>query len=85
MKSPAPREWRLVTRIDCHLCEEMAAVLESDLGRRGEAWSEIDVDQDPDLSRRFGDVVPVLLRDGQPVAKVRLDGTTLRRIITSRR
>jgi hypothetical protein len=77
----APRDWRLVTRIDCHLCEEMAAVLERGLGRRGEAWTEVDVDSDAELRARYGDTVPVLLRDGRPVAKVRRDPALLRRLI----
>ena len=81
MKPPALREWRLVTRIDCHLCEEMAAVLESGLGPRGLAWTEVDVDSDPELRSRYGDTVPVLLRDGRAVAKVRLDPGLLRRLI----
>jgi hypothetical protein len=81
MRPAAPRDWRLVTRIDCHLCEEMAAVLERGLGRRGEAWTEVDVDSDAELRARYGDTVPVLLRDGRPVAKVRLDPALLRRLI----
>jgi len=79
------REWRLLTRPGCHLCDEMAAVLERDLGRRGESWIEVDIDGDPALRERFGELVPVLLRDGRPVAKVRLDRPTLRRLIAGRR
>jgi hypothetical protein len=78
-------EWRLLSRPGCHLCEEMVAVLERGLGRRGEAWLEDDVDADAALRERYGDTVPVLLRDGRPVAKVRLDAGTLRRLIAGRR
>jgi hypothetical protein len=81
----AGSEWRLLGRHGCHLCEEMAAVLERGLGPRGSAWLEVDVDQDAALRERFGDTVPVLLRDGRPVAKVRLDAAALRRLIAGRR
>ncbi len=73
--------WELVTRRGCHLCDEMAAVLRA----AGLAYTARDVDRDPELRRRFGEVVPVLLRDGRPVAKVRLTRERLRRIVRRRR
>ena len=73
--------WELVTRDGCHLCDEMAAELE----RAGLAYTSVDVDGDERLVERFGEVVPVLLRDGKPVAKVRLDAARLRRIVRRRR
>ncbi len=78
-------EWRLLTRAGCHLCDEMAAVLDRVLGVEGESWSAVDVDLDPELSSRWGATIPVLLRDGTPVAKVRLDERQLRRLIAGRR
>jgi len=81
----APRDWRLLTRAGCHLCEEMALVLDRVLVPGGEAWTAVDVDLDAALRERWGDTVPVLLRDGVPVAKVRLDEPTLRRLVRGRR
>ncbi len=75
----------LLTRPGCHLCEEMAAVLDAVLPGEGLAYATVDVDSRPELRARFGDVVPVLLRDGRPVAKVKLDERRLRRIIARRR
>jgi hypothetical protein len=63
----------------------MAALLDAVLPEYGLAFSRLDVDGDPELRRRFGETVPVLLRDGQPVAKVRLDEERLRRLIARRR
>ena len=37
------------------------------------------------LSRRYGEVIPVLLRDGRAVAKIRLGGDRLERIVRRRR
>ena len=77
--------YEMVTRVHCHLCDEMAAVLDAVLPAYGLSWEPVDVDADPELLRRFGEVVPVLLRDGQPVAKVRIDARQLRRIVRRRR
>ena len=73
--------FELVTRHGCHLCDEMAAELES----AGLGFTSLDVDREPDLKARFGEVVPVLLRDGKPVAKVRVDAALLRRLVSRRR
>jgi Glutaredoxin-like domain (DUF836) len=79
--------YELVTRAGCHLCDEMAAVLDQVLPGLGLSWSPRDIDgedAEPALRERFGEVVPVLLRDGVPVAKVRLDRRTLERIVRRR-
>ena len=64
-RASAPAQWRLLTRQGCHLCDQMAAVLDRGLGPRGTAWIEVDVDEDAELRERFGETVPVLLRDGR--------------------
>jgi hypothetical protein len=43
------------------------------------------VDGDPELRRRYGEVIPVLLRDGRAVAKTRLAPERLERIVRRRR
>ncbi len=77
--------FQLVTRQSCHLCEEMQAVLDAELPSHDLGYEAVDVDSDPLLRKRFSDVVPVLLRDGKPVAKIRLDRERLRRLIARRR
>jgi Glutaredoxin-like domain (DUF836) len=77
--------YELVTREGCHLCDEMAAVLDDVLPSYGLTWSPRDVDAEPELRSRYTDVVPVLLRDGAPVAKIRLDRRSLIRIVEGRR
>jgi hypothetical protein len=77
--------YELVTRDGCHLCDEMAKVLDAVLPRFGLGYASVDVDADPSLRERFGDVVPVLLRDGTPVAKVRVGERELERIVKRRR
>lgn len=69
-------------REECHLCEEMVAELQS-LGRRMPLppITLVDVDSDPELLRRYGLNVPVLLLDGTVVCKHRLDVDELQRLL----
>lgn len=77
--------FELLTRQGCHLCEAMEEEVRPLLRDRGLALSLVDVDSSPPLAERFGDVVPVLLRDGLPVAKVRLRPGQAVRLIRGRR
>jgi hypothetical protein len=80
-RSVPTARYELVTRDGCHLCDEMAAVLDEVLPPLGLAYALRDVDAEPELRERFSDIVPVLLRDGRPVAKVRVDRRALLRIV----
>jgi len=72
-------------RQDCELCEQMLAELRA-LGRRVSLppLSVVDVDGDPQLQRRYGLQVPVLLLDGTVVCRQRLDTAELLRILRPR-
>jgi predicted thioredoxin/glutaredoxin len=72
----------VVHRQDCELCEEMVVELEA-LARQIvlPPITVVDVDADPDLLRRYGLNVPVLLLDGTVVCKHRLDVDELRRLL----
>ncbi len=78
-------QFELLTRAGCHLCDEMADVLDTVLPEFGLSYTPIDVDTVAELRETFGDVVPVLRRDGRAVAKVRLAPRDLRRIVRRRR
>jgi glutaredoxin len=66
----------LVTRKDCHLCEEAAELL-----RRGGVEVNLrDVDSDPELFRLYDFRVPVVLLDGKVVAEGRIDSSVLSRL-----
>ena len=52
--------WRLYGRSYCHLCTDMAEQLRAYTEGRGVVFVEIDVDSDPALEARFGELVPVL-------------------------
>jgi len=42
------------------------------LGDELREWEILDVDQDPELARRYGEVLPVLFVNGRLFARVRL-------------
>ena len=69
-------------RRDCQLCDEMLAELAM-LGRLVPLppLEVVDVDADPQLKRRHGLEVPVLLLDGTVVCRHRLDREELMRLL----
>jgi hypothetical protein len=72
----------LVYRRDCLLCDEMLAALRA--LERTQPLPPLqlrDVDEDPQLQRRYGLQVPVLLFQGALVCRYRLDVPELRRLL----
>jgi hypothetical protein len=73
----------LVTRHDCHLCEEMRAVV--DAVRTDEGLEVRDVDADEALRAAYGAEVPVLLINGRKAFKYRVTPAALRRRLRAER
>ena len=72
----------LVGRRDCQLCEEMhEAVVRLARTLPLPPLEVLDVDADPQLRRRHGLDVPVLLIDGTVVCRHRLDESELKRLL----
>lgn len=80
VSSPTVR-YLLLTRPECHLCTEMEHLLSEVLPSFGEGFVMANVDSDPEWRRRYGEVIPVLLRDGKAVAKIRLKRAQLEKIV----
>lgn len=59
---------QLYGRPGCHLCDAARRVVRSVCDPDGVAWEEIDVDGDPQLRERYGELVPVVVVDGEQVA-----------------
>ncbi len=59
----------LLSRVYCHLCDDMLAALE----RLGHQATVIDVDADPALEAQWGEKVPVLLYAGREVCHYHMD------------
>lgn len=75
----------LITRRDCHLCEEMTAVIAEVTGSIPAVLETRDVDADPELVRLYGDQVPVLLIDGRKAFKYRVTPAELARRLRAER
>ena len=69
----------LITRRDCHLCEDMAAIIDQVATEMPSRLEVRDVDDDPDLQNRYGEEVPVLLINGRRAFKYRVLARDLRR------
>jgi len=63
---------KLLSRPDCHLCEEMRAEVDRLLEGEPHAWEIVDVDSDDELARRWSDAIPVLFVNGRLFAKGRI-------------
>jgi hypothetical protein len=63
---------RLLSRPACHLCERMREEVDALLDGQKREWEVVDVDQDPELARRYGEEIPILFVNGRLFAKVRL-------------
>jgi hypothetical protein len=73
-----PLQLTLYSRAYCHLCQDMLAALQV-LRREFHFDIEVvDVDTDPELERRFNELVPVLMHGGRELARWRLDVLFLR-------
>ena len=76
----------LYTRPGCHLCDDMKATIQRVAGTSPDpiAIEEIDISSDPELERRYGEEIPVLLVEGRKAAKYRITEGELTRILRSR-
>jgi hypothetical protein len=63
---------RLLSRPDCHLCEEMRAEVDRLLEGEPHMWEIVDVDSDDELARRWSDSIPVLFVNDRLFAKGRI-------------
>jgi glutaredoxin len=73
------------TRPGCHLCDAMKAIIQRVARASPDsiAIEEIDISSDPELERRYGEEIPVLLVDGRKAAKYRITDGELTRILRS--
>ncbi|MBM9461079.1 glutaredoxin family protein [Nocardioides sp. zg-536] len=77
----APRV-TLYGRPGCHLCDDARAVIEAVCAELGESWTEVSIDDDPQLADRFANEIPVTFVDGRQHDFWRVDPVRLRRALT---
>ncbi len=66
-------EFKLYGRIYCHLCEDMLAALAPLRGEHAFSVEVIEVDSDPALEAKYGELVPVLEAEGRELCHYFLD------------
>ena len=75
---PPPARVTLYGRPGCHLCEQAREVVARVCADLGERWTEVSIDDDPVLARRFTEEVPVTFVDGRQHDFWRVDESRLR-------
>ncbi len=68
----------LYSKPGCHLCDDARAVIEAVCAELGETYDEIDILSSEDLTRRFGEEIPVTFVDGAQHDFWRVDPDKLR-------
>ncbi len=68
----------MYSRPGCHLCEVAREVVERVCAELGESYVEVDIDDDPALTERFGEEIPVTFVDGHQHDFWRVDERRLR-------
>ena len=68
----------VLSRPGCHLCEDACAVVARVAADLGVAWREQDISDDPALTARWGEYVPVVVLDGEVHTWFRVDEQRLR-------
>ena len=85
-RGPIPRAegFVLYGRSYCHLCDDMLAALQAQLGTAAPIFI-VDVDSDPALEARYGENVPVLMYGQTEVCRHRHDAEKVAAFIAQSR
>ena len=75
----------LYSRVGCHLCDVMKEQIDKYAGRYAFTLDVVDIDKDEKLRAEYDWDVPVLLVDGEKIAKYRLDEAMLVRRLEGQR
>jgi glutaredoxin len=74
---------RVVSRVDCHLCDAAKEVVARVTAETGVGWEEVDVDSIPEMLAEYSDLVPVILVDGKVHEYWRVSEERLRQALTA--
>jgi len=85
LRTTGALEITLYTRPGCHLCEEAKAAIEPLVEEFGACLREVNIDEDRDLTDRYGWDIPVLFVGTRKVAKHRVNLEQFRRCLEEAR
>jgi glutaredoxin len=80
-KMPAAPHVIFYTKPGCHLCDEARQEMARAACRDLYTYEEVDINSDPELTRRYGWDIPVVLIDGAHAFKHRLTAEDFRRAV----
>jgi len=69
------------TRLGCHLCDVALEMVAAVCADTGDSWTQVFIDADDELVRRFTDQVPVTFVDGAQHDFWRVDEERLRKAL----
>ena len=75
----------IYSRPDCHLCDDMKAVVTRVSRTVALSLTIVDISTDAELEERYGLEIPVLVVNGMKAAKYRVTEPELRKILAARR
>jgi len=73
----------VLSKPGCHLCDEAEDVVARVAGDAGVEWQSHDISGDEELMAKWGELVPVVLVDGDVHAWFRVDAARLRSALAS--
>lgn len=71
----------LITKSECHLCEEARDAVGRVTASLGLEWAEESVDHSPELRERYAEEIPVVLVDGIQRDFWKIDENRLQRLL----
>jgi hypothetical protein len=84
VRTPVATRVVLVGRDGCHLCDDAREVVAAVCAALDVTWSEVALDDHPDLTAAYAEKIPVVLVDGAEHAYWRVDPGALRRALLTR-
>jgi glutaredoxin len=67
----------------CHLCDDARVIVTQVCAELGVGWHEIDITQDEQLFKEYGEQIPVTFVDGRQHDFWRVDPVRLKRALTT--
>lgn len=74
----------VLIRPGCHLCDNAVAIIAGVCAETGDQWVQRDITDDPDLTGRYTDQIPVTFVDGAQHDYWRVDPIRLRAALAAR-
>lgn len=72
----------LYTKRDCPLCDEADRIIRGCIAQRHVVYEQVDITQDPSLQKSYGQTIPVVAIDGNPLFFGKVSAFRLEKILS---